>query len=120
MEQLENRVEHKFSIIEVIRSVLSESSPLDRNQKLVVLTLARHADAKGECFPGQPRIARICGLSERTVRGALKALDGVWFERMSTVGRGTVYNVRSQRKVDQCAQRNLDHLVGRRWFSVSS
>lgn len=92
-EPQDDQALNKFSIIDVIRSVLSESSTLNKNEKLVVLTLARHADAKGECFPGQPRIARICGLSERTVRNTLKGLDGVWFDRKSLVGDKTVYKL---------------------------
>lgn len=42
--------------------------------KLVLLILANYADENGQCFPPVKRIVADTGLSERGVRGAIKAL----------------------------------------------
>lgn len=46
--------------------------PLD---KYLLMTLANYADADGSCFPSQSRLADDTGLSERSVRSHLDALE---------------------------------------------
>ncbi|MBX3267180.1 MAG: helix-turn-helix domain-containing protein [Acidobacteria bacterium] len=46
-------------------------------EKLVALCIAEHANRLGECFPGQRRIARLTGFSEKTVSRALQKLDPI-------------------------------------------
>jgi len=41
----------------------------------VLLALATHADAHGECFPTQQALADLIGVSTRTVRRASKKLE---------------------------------------------
>lgn len=43
--------------------------------KLAMLALAKHANGDGYCFPGQKRIARLCGISERHLRRVLERLE---------------------------------------------
>lgn len=47
---------------------------LDPVTKLVALAIAEHADALGECFPGRSRLARMTGLSEKTVSRSMAKL----------------------------------------------
>lgn len=44
------------------------------SERLVLAGLALHADRHGTTIVGQRRLARLCALSERTVRSALRAL----------------------------------------------
>jgi DNA-binding transcriptional MocR family regulator len=63
-------------------------------QKLVLLALADHADAGGECFPSVPMLAEKCSLSERSVQGALRELERAgYFNRTVRRGQATVYQV---------------------------
>jgi predicted ArsR family transcriptional regulator len=51
------------------------SLDLPATPKLVLLALAEHADAQGVCWPGQDRIARMCGLSVRHLRRVCADLE---------------------------------------------
>lgn len=44
-------------------------------QKIVLIRLADRADKVGKCFPGHASLALDCGLTERSVRAALPALQ---------------------------------------------
>ena len=44
-------------------------------QKLVLLALADHADREGVCWPSVDHLASRCGLTRRTVRKAVAALE---------------------------------------------
>lgn len=56
--------------------------------KAVLIALADHANERGECYPSIPRIASRTELSERAVRGALRALEVAGLIR-STARSGT-------------------------------
>ncbi len=49
--------------------------PLSPTQKLTLVALAWHSDGHGHCWPSQARLARLSGLSERTVRRAVRDLE---------------------------------------------
>ncbi len=49
--------------------------PLPPTQKLVLIALAWHSDDGGSCWPSQARLARLSGLSERSVRRAARELE---------------------------------------------
>ena len=49
--------------------------PLSSTQKLVLIALAWHSDDQGTCWPSQARLARLSGLSERSVRRAARELE---------------------------------------------
>lgn len=53
--------------------------------KLVALAIAEHADASGECFPGRARLARMTGLSEKTVSRSMGKLTDL----IETFGAGS-------------------------------
>lgn len=65
------------------------SAKLPTTQKFVLVVLADMADERNSCFPSQRHIAAKVGASERTVRGALHALeDGGWVRRERRDTRG--------------------------------
>lgn len=64
--------------------------------KAVLIVLANFADEEAACFPSQARVARMAGLSERTVRSALEAL----IER-GLVSRQARYGGAMGRKTDR-------------------
>lgn len=47
---------------------------LTATQKLVLIVLAEHGGAKGECYPGQELLARETSLSQRAVRDSIRVL----------------------------------------------
>lgn len=47
----------------------------DSGAKLVLLTLARHADAEGYCWPSMKRISKITGLSISTIKRKIRILE---------------------------------------------
>lgn len=49
--------------------------PVTPTQKLVLIALAWHSDDGGSCWPSQARLARLSGLSERSIRRAARALE---------------------------------------------
>jgi GntR family transcriptional regulator len=55
---------------------------LSLGQKATLLALADHADAEGSCYPGQVRLAKMIGASQRSVRTYLAQL-----ERMALIER---------------------------------
>lgn len=48
---------------------------LSPTQKMVLIALAWHSDDGGSCWPSQTRLARLSGLSERSVRRAARELE---------------------------------------------
>lgn len=46
----------------------------DAMAKLVLITLAKHADDKGQCFPSASRIAKLANTTRRTVHRKLNEL----------------------------------------------
>lgn len=52
---------------------------LPMTQKFVLVALADMADEAHSCFPGQERIARMIGATDRTVRAALTKLEADGF-----------------------------------------
>jgi DNA-binding transcriptional ArsR family regulator len=63
--------------------------------KLVLLALAEHADEAGHCWPSVPRMARMSGVSERTILRTLPEIEAAGLvdcERRS--GRPTHYRLR--------------------------
>ena len=60
--------------VQAITWAISIEAP-SATAKLVLILLANYADADGHAFPGQKRLAEDAGLSERSVRGALKVLE---------------------------------------------
>lgn len=61
-------------------------------KKFLLVTLAGYADERWSCFPGQARLARDIGQSDRNVRGLLSELERDGFirreSRMKPDGRG--------------------------------
>lgn len=51
------------------------SQEILQGPKLVLLALARHADANGCCYPGQERLAEMAGMGDRAIRRHLEWLD---------------------------------------------
>ena len=49
--------------------------PIRGSGKHVLIALANHADANGVCYPSQALLALETGLSERSVRAGLDALE---------------------------------------------
>jgi hypothetical protein len=54
---------------------IAQSEDLAPSDRLVLLALVEHADDTGDCFPGQERLAKWTGYSQRTVRASLKRLE---------------------------------------------
>lgn len=46
----------------------------DSMMKLTLLMLAYHADANGVCWPGKPKLAKLCCVEESTIHRAVKRL----------------------------------------------
>jgi|DEB0MinimDraft_10_1074344.scaffolds.fasta_scaffold137560_2 DNA-binding transcriptional regulator YhcF (GntR family) len=67
--------------------------------KYVLLAIAKHADEQGECYPSMERLARLTGLSQRTVLrkiGWLEKAGYVSIKRRTVAGKKTsnLYSVR--------------------------
>jgi DNA-binding transcriptional ArsR family regulator len=63
-------------------------------EKLVLLALADCADDDGVCWPSVGTLARKTGQSQRTVQGALKALERAGhLTRDQRIGRGCYYTI---------------------------
>ena len=67
--------------------------------KYVLLAIAKHADEQGECYPSMERLARLTGLSQRTVLrkiGWLEKAGYVSIQRRTKAGKKTsnLYSVR--------------------------
>ncbi|OKI45137.1 hypothetical protein A6A27_12060 [Micromonospora sp. CB01531] len=57
-----------------VKQALLDSADLGKNERLVLLTLAAHANENGDAWPSVATIARYVGCSERTVQRALAKL----------------------------------------------
>ncbi len=68
---------------------------LEPKAKIVMLTLADHADVDGYCFPGQGTLARRSSIPERTLRRVLQGL-----EEQGLIERERRTNEAGQRKTD--------------------
>lgn len=55
---------------------------------LVALALAKHADKQGKAFPGRARLAAMTGLSEVTIKRALRTLVKLGVVSIVAGGRG--------------------------------
>jgi Helix-turn-helix domain len=61
--------------LSVKASAWAWDQPVGGNEKLVLLRLADHANDEGACWPSQGTMHVKCGISERTVRNSLIALE---------------------------------------------
>ena len=52
-----------------------ESNVLDKNEKLVFIALKRYANNKMKCYPSYSTIAKITGISKKTVISVIKQLE---------------------------------------------
>lgn len=43
--------------------------------KLVLFVLSNYADERGSCYPSEKHIAKICGVSDRSIRRCLQSLS---------------------------------------------
>jgi len=67
---------------------------LSSTQKLVLLSLADNANDQGECYPSMAQVSRRTCLSERAVRDAIRALEGLGYVRsVSRLGTSTMYHL---------------------------
>lgn len=69
--------------------------PIPSTAKLVLLSLTDHANDEGvKCWPGQPKIARKCSLTERAVRVQIAWLEErKIIRRVVKAGIGTAYTI---------------------------
>lgn len=51
------------------------SQTVTPTQKLVLLSLAEHANDSGGCWPSTARLRELTGLSERAIRNAVRELE---------------------------------------------
>jgi hypothetical protein len=67
-----------------------QQSKLKGGKLLVMLALAEHADAKGECWPGMPILMEKSRLTDRQIRRVLNALatEGYLAIEERAIGRG--------------------------------
>lgn len=93
----------------LLRATLAADMP--SAERLVLRTLAGHADENGRCYPSIPTLADECGMSEGTARKAVHALaDRGWL----TIGKGAP-------RADGGATSNIYDLTPRsgRWWTVA-
>src|SRR5687768_9208446 len=66
------------------------ATDLKGGKLLVMLALAQHADAKGECYPSADTLAAMARLTDRQVRRVLNGLhtDGLICIEQRAIGRG--------------------------------
>lgn len=73
-------------------AVCAETSPLSPTQRLVALVLSLYADQDGgRCHPSEKLLAAAAGLSDRSVRAALAAIEHEGFasrEKVKGTGQG--------------------------------
>lgn len=72
-----------------IMSIVCDDESLSPTDKIVMLSLADHADDEGYCYPSIARLKRRTGLAERTVQNAISRLktDGKLHVNLNA-GRG--------------------------------
>ena len=71
-------------------------SELLPSARLLLLALAEHVSDGATCFPGQSRLATMCGISDRQVRSLLRELQArglITVEHRPGQGRGRKSNV---------------------------
>lgn len=61
---------------------------LPRDEKIVLLAFADHANDEGACYPSIERIAHKCGYSHRSVQRKIKGLEGRHLLLCDEVGGG--------------------------------
>lgn len=59
-----------------VMSMIWEDETLGPTDRLILLSLADHANDEGVCYPSIARLVKRTGLSERTVQSAIKRLRG--------------------------------------------
>lgn len=57
-----------------VMSAIWERKDLDASERLLLLSLADHADDEGYCYPSIKRLCERTSLAERTVQGTIKKL----------------------------------------------
>ncbi|MCY4500143.1 MAG: helix-turn-helix domain-containing protein [Alphaproteobacteria bacterium] len=76
----------RFNRFQVERGLLASTLP--PLARLVALVLLSHADRKGECFPGVPRLMSETGLARASVFRELRRLEAVGYvERRARYGK---------------------------------
>lgn len=85
-----------------VPNCILETPILSSSAKLVYCMILRRAQAKDYCFPGQERIGKDLGMSERTVREAIKELEKSGCLKMIRRGQGktNIYKL-PMRKLDK-------------------
>ena len=81
-----------------IMSAVWEDQTLQPTAKLVLLSIADHADDDGMCFPSMARLCRRTGLGERTIQGIIgRLVQSGWLEVERGGGRKNcnVYRVKT-------------------------
>ena len=58
-----------------VMSAVWESTTLDPFERLVLLSLADHADDEGHCYPSIARLCRRTGMKERGVQNVIRRLE---------------------------------------------
>lgn len=56
--------------------IIWECESVTANEKTLLLALNSFVDGDGECYPGQARLAKMCCLTDRTIRNLLVTLEG--------------------------------------------
>lgn len=64
------------------------------SQRLILLALAQHADATGQCWPSQGRLAGMTGLARETVNRQVLSLRAAGLVEVTGRGRGILYRLR--------------------------
>ena len=67
---------------------------LPQTEKMVLLALCDHANDDGFCWPSMGRLARRCGVSDRTIRNAMNRLeDQKIVKRHGVAGRANHFQI---------------------------
>lgn len=83
----EAEAKHGYAVIVDRRLRGTEAWMMPVEERIVLRTLAGHADEAGRCFPSIPTLAGECGLSEERTRKALRALEGKGWCYVSNANR---------------------------------
>jgi hypothetical protein len=71
--------------LDVIEALTADTTP---SALAVYAVLAAHANKRGECWPAQSTIARLCGRTRPTVRLAVRELERTGFVVVLEPGKG--------------------------------
>lgn len=71
-----------------VPNFLLDNSKISSGAKLVYVMLLKYAYEKDSCFPGQVRLAKDMGVSERYAHGCLKELERERFISIKRRGQG--------------------------------